>query len=53
MTVRRLLVTLPLVIGLLALPVPASAGPRNERNERVRPLVCVCPNHDHVPRPFV
>jgi uncharacterized protein YkwD len=30
MTVRRLLVTLPLVIGLLALPVPASAGPRTD-----------------------
>ena len=30
MTVRRLLVILPLVIGLLALPVQASAGPRTD-----------------------
>jgi uncharacterized protein YkwD len=30
MTVRRLLLILPLVIGMLALPVPANAGPRTD-----------------------
>jgi uncharacterized protein YkwD len=30
MTVRRLLVLLSLVIGMLALPVPANAGPRTD-----------------------
>jgi hypothetical protein len=41
----------PIIAGLDRRLAPDDAGHRIERDERVRPLVCVHPDHDHVPVP--